>query len=237
MMTCQWKMPWPAGSQSQRWHWYVVVRCQDARKDGWFIYFGLKSWDSSGRGRSLFLSWSVFNLPCPSGRLSAIIWDPVRECSCCKVCPCPCSANFSSGSLPLLVQDSRLLFFLLGVFFSLPCLFPFLLCSCHAWASFIEHITVMWTKQSSSNVYTWLYLFNLYSCLYSDRRTTKSHHKAFYQPSTTKQLQLMPTTSQHTSHSPHVTRPAFTVHTYWETVRRIAWYFETSCVTQNLWRM
>ena len=74
-------------------------------------------------GQQSINSKTVFYLPCPSdlvgvGRLSAIIWDPV------KVCPCPCSANFSSGSLPLLVQDSSHLFFLRGVFFSLPCLFP-----------------------------------------------------------------------------------------------------------------
>lgn len=148
MMTCRWKCH---GQQSINPKTSKDMLQLDVRmplKDGWrFIYFRLKSWDSStlwrwcGRGRSFFLSCSVVYLPCPSdlvgvGRFSAIIWDPV------KVCPCACSANFSSGSLPL--RTSGLPSSVLPTCClknSLPCLFFFstlrYLCSCHAWASFI----------------------------------------------------------------------------------------------------
>ena len=125
MMTCRWKCH---GQQSINPKTSKDVLQLDVRmplKDGWrFIYFRLKSWDSStlgrwcGRGRSLFLSSSSFicHVLVTVGRLSAIIYETLSE-------------KFSSGSLPL--RTSGLPSSVLPTWClknSLPCLFPFLLC-------------------------------------------------------------------------------------------------------------
>lgn len=151
----------------------------------------------------------------------------------------PCQRSSLLAPFLSELQDSRHLFFLLGVSKTVFLVFPFStlrLFSAVAMRgphSFNTSLSFEQSNHHQTSIPDYIFIFMISSCLCSERRTTESHHK----PSTTKQLQLMPTTSQHTSHSLHVTRPAFKVHTYWETVRRIAWYLETSCVTQNLWRM
>ena len=132
-----------------------------------------------GRGRSLFLSCSVFifflicHVLVGVGRLSAIIWDSVRE----FLFWLPSSQDFRTPVIcsSYLVSSS--------VFLVFSCLFPFLLCGISAVApfcgshSFNTSLSCEQSNHHQTSIPDYIFIFMISSCLWSERRTTESHHK------------------------------------------------------------
>ena len=212
MMTCRWKCHGQQSINPKTSKDMLLLDVRMPLKDGWWlIYVRLKSWDSCQHWEddaeeeeacSSALRLFICHVLVTVGRLSAIIYETLSE-------------KFSSGSLPL--RTSGLPFICssylvsqkqssLSFFFSTLRLFSAV--AMRGPHSFNTSLSFEQSNHHQTSIlYTWLYIyvFNLHAYARNDAQLKAiTNLPAFYQPSTTKQLQLMPTTSQHTSHSPHV---------------------------------